>query len=182
MGHFFDRRDPWGNRFSLYVVLGMFFLMPLAWWSLKQIRLENDVENWLPADDPELKILRWAHTQFPVDERIFVTWQGSALGDPRVAELASQLNGTLDSEGIKRSGPVEVAGVIQPRDVLDNILKSNVPYHEAIRRMEGTLVGGRPAPPAFNRFCCRTAFSYPDRSGFAGKSHVWNRPERCFDI
>jgi hypothetical protein len=72
MTHFFDRKDPWGNGMAVWVVMAMVFAMPLAWWSLSQTRLENDVEKWLPADDPELKILQWANSRFSFEERVFV--------------------------------------------------------------------------------------------------------------
>ena len=83
MTHFFDRKDRWGNGAAVWVLMAMVFALPLAWWSLSQTRLENDVEKWLPNDDPELKILRWANSHFPVDERVFVSWDNSSLNDPR---------------------------------------------------------------------------------------------------
>lgn len=144
MTHFFDRRDPWGNGYAMWVVLALVFVAPLAWWSLKQTRLENDVEHWLPAEDPQLKVLRWAREQFPVEERIFLTWDDSSLGDARLTRLVEKLEGFTDAEGVKRSGLVHVSDVVEPREILLAMQEHSIEPREAVRRLEGTVLGAGP--------------------------------------
>ena len=141
MTHFFDRKDRWGNGLSVWVVMAMVFALPPAWWSLSQIRLENDVEKWLPSDDPELKILNWANGRFPVDERVIVSWDGSSLNDPRIRKFVEKLEGKLDADGIRRGGVPHISRVIEPRDLLFMMQKNGVAPHEAMRRLEGVIVG-----------------------------------------
>ena len=91
MPNFFEKRDPWGHGMALWVVVGMVFLLPLAFWAVRGIELHNDVENWLPADDPQSQMLAWYRGQFPVEDRILVSWKGSTLNDPRIKMLADKL-------------------------------------------------------------------------------------------
>ncbi|OYW23661.1 MAG: hypothetical protein B7Z55_03345, partial [Planctomycetales bacterium 12-60-4] len=144
MPHFFERRDIFGNSPAIWVLSGLLFLTPVAWWSLQQIRLENDIETWLPPDDPNLKVLHWANERFPVSERIFVTWEGSSLGDPRVDTLLSKLEPQKDIEGVARGGSPFVAAVAEPREVLRILQQNGVDGQEAMRRLEGVIVGGGP--------------------------------------
>ena len=141
MTHFFDRKDRWGNGLAVWVVMAMVFVAPLAWWSIGQTRLENDVEKWLPGDDPELKILHWANSHFPVEERIFVSWDGSSLNDPRIQSFVEKLQGTLDTNGIRRGGDPHIARVVEPRELLYVMEKNGVEPREAIRRLEGLILG-----------------------------------------
>jgi predicted RND superfamily exporter protein len=144
MPNLFERRDPWGNSPALWIVALMVFLVPFGWWSLKQIRLENDVEHWLPTDDPQLVVLEESRKLFPSDEWIFVSWDGSSLGDPRVAQLVRSFEGVTDIYGVKREGLKEIAGVIQPADVLMMMQRGDVEPQEAARRLQGVLLGAGP--------------------------------------
>ena len=65
MKSFLERRDRWGNGYSLWLMVGVVFALPLMIWSLKQLRMENDVAGWLPSDDPQSKILAWYQNLFP---------------------------------------------------------------------------------------------------------------------
>ncbi len=141
MTHFFEKRDPWGNGFAVWVIVAMVFAAPLGWLALKQTRLENDVEKWLPENDPELKVLRWAHQQFPLDERVYVTWDGSSLNDPRIDLLVEKLEGRPDADGIRRGGLPHIAGVVEPRHLLTSMQKHGVEPQEAVRRLEGVILG-----------------------------------------
>lgn len=140
----FERRDLWGNSPAIWIVALMVFLIPFGWRSLIQLRLENDVERWLPADDPQLRVLEEARKLFPTEDWIFVSWEGSSLGDPRVAELVRRFEGVTDDLGIKREGLKEVSSVIEPRDLLDMIQRNHVEPQEAARRLHGVLVGSGP--------------------------------------
>lgn len=141
MTQFFDRKDPWGNGVAVWVLMAMAFVFPIAWWSLGQIRLENDVEKWLPSDDPELKVLKWANGQFPVEERIFVSWDNSSLNDPRIHKFVEKLEGKLDADGIRRGGVPHVSSVVEPRNLLFMMQKNGVEPQEAMRRLEGVILG-----------------------------------------
>ncbi|MEX0717852.1 MAG: MMPL family transporter [Planctomycetaceae bacterium] len=164
MTHFFDKRDRWGHGYALWVLAGMMFLVPFALWSLKQIRLENDVESWLPEDDPQAATLAWYRGVFPDEDRMLVSWDGSSLDDPRVARFAERLRGRADREGIRRNGLPEVESVVTPQDLIARMTQPNVggqrvSHEEAVRRLRGVLVGpgklkvrltetGRQAPEA----------------------------------
>ena len=144
MTNFFEKRDRWGNGLALWVLLGMVFITPWAIWALRTVELHNDVENWLPKDDPESRVLAWYREQFPVEDRILVSWKGSTLNDHRVKRLAHQLEGTRDADNIRRGGSPYFEHVITPHEVIASIENSsdgNVDTKEAIRRLEGVLIG-----------------------------------------
>jgi len=141
MASIFEQRDRWGNRKSLWILVLMVVVMPLAWQATQHIHLENDVENWLPADDPQAQVLRWYRDNFPIEDRFLLSWSGSSLDDPRVQRLAEALEGTVDEDGMRRDGVPFVAHVITPHDVLQEMTEHEVPRPEAIRRLQGVLVG-----------------------------------------
>lgn len=141
MTRLFDIRDRWGNGTSVWIVVAMVFILPLACWSIRQMRLENDVEKWLPTNDPELKVLNWVNDRFPIDERVYVTWDDSALNDPRIRKFVEKLEGKLDADGIRRGGVPHVSQVMEPRDLLFMMQKNGVAPQEAMRRLEGVILG-----------------------------------------
>jgi len=141
MTHFFERRDRWGNGFAVWIVMAMIFAAPFGWFALRQIRLENDVETWLPQNDPELKVLRWARQQFPTEDRVLVTWDGSSLNDLRIDKFVETLLGHTDADGVRHGGLPHVSGVIEPRPLLATMQKQGVDPQEAVRRLEGVLLG-----------------------------------------
>ena len=67
MSHFFEKRDRWGNSLSLWLILGAILIVPLCVWSLRQLRMENDIDHWLPSDDPNAITLKWSIKQFGLD-------------------------------------------------------------------------------------------------------------------
>ena len=144
MTHFFEKRDFWGQRQSLWLVVLMAFVTPVCCWSVGQLQLENDVQKWLPDNDPELRTLHWAHEQFPVEERILLTWDGSSINDPRIDKLVEQLVGKIDSHGIKRGGLPQVSSVIEPHQSLRVMQENGIEPQEAARRLEGTILGAGP--------------------------------------
>lgn len=141
MSQFFEKRDRWNNGLGLWVIVAMCFVTPLAWWAVKQIKLHNDVENWLPSDDPQSKILRWYKEHFAsldengdrrIEERVLLSWEGSALHDPRVDKFVEN----LDSPYFGR--------VVTPKAVMTEMVKLGVKPDDAIARLEGVLVGTGP--------------------------------------
>jgi predicted RND superfamily exporter protein len=144
MTHFFEKRDPWGNRHSLWLVILMAFVTPICWWSVQQLRLDNDMEKWLPDLDPEMRSVQWTHEQFPIEERILLTWDGSSINDARADKLVELLVGKPDSHGIKRGGLPYVSSVIEPRHVLKVMQENGIEPQEAAKRLEGTILGAGP--------------------------------------
>ncbi|GDY09373.1 hypothetical protein LBMAG52_28590 [Planctomycetia bacterium] len=143
MAHFFEKRDRWGNGFSLWILLGCIFITPLCFWSLKHTNVENDIEHWLPEDNPNAVTLRWSMKQFNLDasDSILVSWDDSSLTDSRVEKLAERLVGKPDEQGVRRDGLRQVARVTTPRDIVTRMVDHNVDRDEAIKRLEGVLVG-----------------------------------------
>ena len=143
MSHFFEKRDRWGNRFSLWMILGVIFVVPLCVWSLRSMRMENDIDHWLPSDDPNAVTLKWSMKQFGLDagDSVFVVWDDSTLRDPRIDQLAARLGGKLDENGVRRGGLKHVARVVTPMSVITRMVENGVERDEAIKRLEGVLVG-----------------------------------------
>lgn len=141
---FFSKRDRFGNGRALYVLAAMAFLMPLTLSALRGLRMDNEVERWLPEEDREARILAWHHGNFPSGDQILITWDRSSLSDPRVADFALLLRGTTDELGIRRGGSELVDSVVTAQDVLQQMIDAHVPAEEATKRLEGTLLGNGP--------------------------------------
>jgi predicted RND superfamily exporter protein len=141
MKHFFEKRDPWGHGMALWVLMAMMLLAVPAWWAVQQIHLENDVAQWLPASDEGVRVLDWYHDHFPGDDRIVISWENSSLDDPRVEQFAQRLRGIPDVNGIDRGGIPYVDRVVTPHEIIDRMTARKVTRQEAIRRVQGVLVG-----------------------------------------
>ena len=144
MTNFFERKDRWGNGLAMYVIAALIFLVPPCWLALKQIHLENDVENWLPDNDKHAIALDWYLSHFPEESTLFMTWEGSSVNDPRIKLLERQLEGVLDEQGIRRDGSPYVTGVSTPTEGLQRILDRGIEQEEAVRRLTGLLIGRGP--------------------------------------
>ncbi|MBD3674075.1 MAG: MMPL family transporter [Planctomycetaceae bacterium] len=144
MTNFFERKDRWGHGLALYVIAAVIFIIPPCWLALKQIHLENDVENWLPDSDEQAIALDWYLSHFPEESTLFMTWEGSSIDDPRIKLLERQLEGVPDDQGIRREGSPYVLGVSTPTEGLLRILDQGIDQEEAVRRMTGLLIGRGP--------------------------------------
>jgi predicted RND superfamily exporter protein len=144
MTNLFERRDPWGNSPAMWIVALMVFFLPFGWQALKKTRLENDVEHWLPSDNPQLRVLEESRKLFPSDEWMFVSWDGSSLADPRLPDLVRRFKGVTDVYGIKRDGLKEISSVIEPADALLMMQRGDVEPQESARRLQGVLLGAGP--------------------------------------
>lgn len=140
----FERRDRWGNGWALWVLLAMVSALPWAWSALRQVRIENEVENWLPSHDPQTVVLRWYRQHFSTDDRVLISWDGSSLFDARVERFAQRLEGRPGPDGTRRGGVPYVDRVATPHEALANMLKRRVEPDDAIRRLEGVLLGSGP--------------------------------------
>jgi predicted RND superfamily exporter protein len=141
MPSFFEKRDPWGHGLSLWVLLGLVFLIPLAVWATASIRMENEVTDWLAKDHPQYKVLDWYRAYFPFEETVLLTWEGSGLSDPRVQKFAQAVTGEVGPDGVRRGGLKQVDRVTTPHELIERIEKYDVPREEAVSRLKGVLLG-----------------------------------------
>jgi predicted RND superfamily exporter protein len=144
MLHFFEKRDRWGNGLALWVVVGMVFLIPMSIWSLLSMKMENEVQDWVPKDNPDYKVAEWYRRHFPRDEVVLFTWDGSRLDDPRVERLVQKIRGVKDSQGKRRGGSKFIERVRTPQELIGQMRKNNATGAEAVDRLEGVLVGAGP--------------------------------------
>ncbi len=138
---FFQKRDPWGHGVALWVLALILFLAPLAVSSLRHVRLDNDVENWLPENDPSAQEYLWCRDHFPEEDKVILTWDGSTPSDLRLPILVGQLSGKIDEDGQRRGGIPYVKSVMHAGDVIKKMIEFGVEEEEAIRRVEGTFIG-----------------------------------------
>ncbi|QDT91219.1 efflux RND transporter permease subunit [Gimesia algae] len=141
MASFFEKRDPWGHSLSLWVVVLMIFVTPLLFGVLREIRQENNVENWLPEDDPQSKVLSWHRNSFGIEDRLLLSWDGSSLSDLRANRLKQVLLGTPDEENIRRGGSPYIQEVFTPQDAIQKMVDYHIEPDEAQERLKGVLVG-----------------------------------------
>ncbi len=138
---FFEKRDPWGHGMAFWVIALFAFAAPLTLWALRGIRLNNDVQDWLPEDDREARIFNWMQKHFPDEDRVIVAWEGSTLDDPRVYHFAEALRGAVGDDGVRRGGVPYVHAVFTPQDAIKKMTDYNISEEEAIRRLNGVLIG-----------------------------------------
>eukprot|EP01025_Chloroclados_australasicus_P025265 TRINITY_DN25267_c0_g1_i5.p2 TRINITY_DN25267_c0_g1~~TRINITY_DN25267_c0_g1_i5.p2 ORF type:complete len:132 (-),score=25.02 TRINITY_DN25267_c0_g1_i5:94-489(-) len=100
------------------------------WQGLKQVRLKNDVESWLPADDPNAIGLSWYHDHFEHYDRMLVSWDSSSLDDPRVSEFAKKV---VEIEGVEDA--------TDPTVVVAEMEENRIDRDVAIERLKGVLIG-----------------------------------------
>ncbi|MEZ6058476.1 MAG: MMPL family transporter [Planctomycetaceae bacterium] len=141
MKSFLDKKDPWGHGMSLWVVAALVFAAPLVFVSLKGIRLDNDVQSWLPDEDHEAQVFGWSTRHFPERERVLVSWEGSSLHDPRIDRFAEKLTGTAGVDGVVRGGVPYIESVFTPLAASQRMAEQGVEPGEALRRLNGVLIG-----------------------------------------
>ncbi|MCR9234379.1 efflux RND transporter permease subunit [Gimesia chilikensis] len=141
MASFFEKRDPWGHSLSLWVVVLMIFITPVLFGVLREIRQENNVENWLPPDDPQSKVLQWHRDSFGIEDRVLVSWDGSSLTDLRADRLKQSLLGQKDAKGVRRGGSPYILDVATPQDAIQKMVDYHIDPDEAERRLKGVLIG-----------------------------------------
>lgn len=142
--HFFTQRDRFGNGRALYVVAALAFVLPLALAALRGLRMDNEVERWLPEEDREAQVLGWHREQFPQGDQLIISWDGSSLRDPRVQRFANSLRGTVDEIGIRRDGCELIDSVVTADEVLAQMIDARVDATAATERLQGTLIGVGP--------------------------------------
>jgi len=138
---FFQKKDYWGNGLSIWVLAALLFGTPFLISLLKSVEMNNEVEAWLPARDPQAVLLTWYNENFPVKDRLFLTWQGSSLSDPRVELLAAKLEGYVDPKGVDRRGSAYVSEVLTPQESLLQMRSQKIDQSNSIESLTGLLVG-----------------------------------------
>lgn len=133
-------REPRTGRAVLIAAM-LAFAIPLLVMGIRHLRLDNNVESWLPANDSEATVFHWYRSHFNEEERVVVTWKGSTLDDPRCDKLVGKLLGHVDADGLRRGGVPYVAGIVSSKDILTRMVGYGVPQEEAVARMQGTLIG-----------------------------------------
>ncbi|WP_437188455.1 efflux RND transporter permease subunit [Planctomicrobium sp. SH668] len=134
-------KDPWGHGLSLWVVALLLFLAPVSIYSLRNLRMDNSVESWLPKDNASALEYAWTRSHFPTQEILYLTWEGSTLDDPRLPVLLGNLHGKIDEDGIRRGGLPFVESAIDARGLLARMEEFGVDQTEAFRRLSGTMIG-----------------------------------------
>lgn len=141
MPHFFEKRDPWGHGLGLWVLVFMAFTLPLAVWGVSHLRMENGVEQWLSDDNIQTRQFDWYSEHFATEDSLLLTWDDSALEDPRLEKLALRLLGTTDAAGVRRGGLKLVQSVQTPGQLIRKMVDAKIDREEAVRRVTGVLAG-----------------------------------------
>ena len=141
MKHLLEWRDPWGNPAAIWVLAVAAFLVPPVCYGMTFVHIENNVEHWLPDDDPLSRTFAWYRGHFPSDRKVLVSWQGARLGDPRIEKIAASLRGTVDEFGVRRGGSPYIAEVRTPEEAISAVTNHDVTRPQALRRLTGLLVG-----------------------------------------
>ena len=143
MKSFLERRDRWGNGYSLWLVVGIVFLIPFMGWSLRHLRMDNDVAGWVPEGDPQSRLLNWYQTLFPAEDRVLVSWDDCSLTDPRLHDLRVRLEG-IEKNGVREGGSLYVHDVKEPNDLLARMFAEGIPFNTALQRAHGLVLGDGP--------------------------------------
>lgn len=148
MKRLLEHRDAWGNPAAIWVLAVATFAIPLIIYGLTFVRVENSVENWLPAHDPHAKTFAWYCGHFDKEDKILMSWRGSHVDDPRIDKLATMLRGELDQFGVRRDGSRYLDSVMTPNDAIREITRYDVSRADAIDRLTGILIGPNHGPAA----------------------------------
>jgi len=144
MLNFFRKKDPWGNGLSVWVLAALLFISPFIVSTLREVEMKNEVEAWLPERDPQAVLLDWYGRNFPMKDHLFLSWETSTLNDPRNELVAAKLEGYVDAKGVERRGSPFVESVLTPRESLKQIIDQNVDDEQALKTLNGLLIGDGP--------------------------------------
>jgi predicted RND superfamily exporter protein len=144
MPPFIDKRDRWGNPFALWVVVGMFFVLPISLWGLLSVQTQNESQKWVPDKLPEQQTAKWYSRHFPLDDIVLVTWDGSSLADPRVDRIVEKIRGKADATGRHRGRSKLIDRVVSPHELIANMGQCDLSRDGAVERLAGVVVGAGP--------------------------------------
>jgi predicted RND superfamily exporter protein len=129
---------------AIWIIAAVVLAMPPIIWSLGNVNMHNDVEGWLPKNDPQAKVLDWYRTSFPTEDRILVSWDDCAISDPRLKLIQDHLEGQRRADGSREGGSAYVSSVSLPSGLLKRMLDREIPFETAINRVNGLLCGRGP--------------------------------------
>jgi len=152
MRYLLDQRDRWGNSYSVWIVVGMVFLIPISLWGLSALRLENEVRDWVPKANDDYKVVEWYRRHFQRDESVLLAIESSSLEDTRIERLVQKIRGSVDAKRTRRGGSKLIDWVQTPHDLIAEMRKDQVPYDEAVKRLAGVLVGSGPVRIQLSEF------------------------------
>src|SRR5690606_6106361 len=115
----------------------------------------NKAEDWLPSNYPESTDLRWFREHFHGEGFILVTWDGNTLGNLERHKLLTQkLSERL--QPVVEDGQVGIRGEIDQQltgkwyrkivsgpSMIEELTSPplSIGYAEAVRRLDGALIG-----------------------------------------
>lgn len=153
-----DMRKTFFAKYSLVILMAFAFATPLIFQGAQRaVRSNtNKVTDWLPKSFKETTDLRWFRQHFVGDQFVVVSWDGCTLGDdpasengqaddPRIERLAKYL--VPKSRKVARAEGMEhtqyFQSVTTARRAINQLTAepSEVPYAEAVKRLQGTLIG-----------------------------------------
>ncbi len=116
----------------------------------------NKAEDWLPSSYEESIDLRWFRKHFVDGQFALISWKGNTLGDTeKLYALSRKL--VPDEAAVKKAGPDSDTARnarwytrVETGPQTLELLSQNIRYGEAIKRLEGALVGPIPKDEAGN--------------------------------
>lgn len=101
------RRPTFFERYAIWVLCGIFFLVPFALrgarLSLEQMK--NDVKDWLPDDFAETSELDWFRDHFMGEQFVLISWEGCTEDDQSLNYLARLLVPEPSADAEKKGEP-----------------------------------------------------------------------------
>ncbi len=138
---------PFFARWYLAIFILMVFLLPFITRGTR-LAIEgnvNDVRDWLPPSYPESKQLVWFQKHFAGEQFALVSWKGCTLGNTEKLNLLVAKLVPRDDDAPRTDRTRLFAQVVTGPQMLGELTGPplNLDYREAIRRLEGALVGPR---------------------------------------
>jgi uncharacterized protein len=132
------------QRYSVAILAVLVFLLPLVVVGAIKAKgnNRNDVKGWLPPEYPETQTYKFYRQHFQGEEFVLVSWDGCTMADPRLELLATKLLPPPE-EAARIDRPVYFkTAQTGPRAVGQMTSEPlNLDADEAVRRLEGALVG-----------------------------------------
>ncbi len=138
------RTSRWTVRRAVTVLAVMAAALPFAFFQLKGLKLDNRIETWLPADDPDAMVLDWFRERFEDRPGVLISWNGSSLNDPRMEAFARELAGPPNDQGVRTQQIPGIGDVRTPHDLIRVMLQNNVDRDTAVSELMGVVVGAGP--------------------------------------
>jgi predicted RND superfamily exporter protein len=139
---------PFYARHYLLIFLLVMFSLPFISRGTR-LAIEsnnNDIRDWLPPDYPESADVKWFQQHFAGAQFALISWDGCTLGNTEKLKLLSRKLVARDPEAKPTERNKFFASVVTGPDTLAEMTQPplGLTYHEALRRLEGSLVGPVP--------------------------------------